>query len=235
MNLLLHIRSLLPLLIGFALLASLAACSSDNGDDRTSERNAEAQEEARDSNGNGSVRGAVGAVRQLGRALDQARSGEGGAAESVDFRELRDLLPTDAPGMERTDAGGERQSMGGFSISQAKAEFRGDDGSMEVKIVDGGGFGALTMLGAAWMMTEMDRESSSGFERTTRFRGYPAYEKLEMRGNRQRSELQFVVADRFFVTLNGNNVDVDALHRVANDIDVRQLEGMKDVGRQAGD
>lgn len=122
--------------------------------------------------------------------------------------------------------------MGGFNISRAEGEYRDADDSsrrIELQITDAGGFGRMMMFGATWMQMEVDRESSTGYERTTEFEGYPAYEKFED-GNRQRSELQLVVGDRFFVSADGHNVDMDDLKDAVRAIDLDDLEDMRDVG-----
>lgn len=171
------------------------------------------------------------APASIAEALGEAFGGEGRATETVDFRTLRDLLPEDARGMERTDASGEKTGMAGFSVSQARGEYRSDDGGRRItlQIVDGGGMGRMAMLGASWLQMDFDRESTDGYERTTTYRGYPALEKLRT-GDRPRAELQFVVADRFFVSADGHNVEMDALKDAAERIDFGALENLREAG-----
>jgi len=163
-------------------------------------------------------------------ALNEAFGGEG-SVETVDFRTLRDLLPEGLDDMERVDASGERAGVAGFSFSQAEGEYRSDDGERRIslQVVDGGGVAQMTMLGATWMRMDFDRESTDGYERTTEFEGYPAFEKMRT-GDRPRSELSFVVADRFLVTANGQNVEMDELKDAVRDIDLGELEDMRDEG-----
>jgi hypothetical protein len=164
-------------------------------------------------------------------ALNQALGGEGGRVETVDFRTLRDLLPEELDGMERVDASGERAGVAGFSFSQAEGEYRSDDGERRIslQIVDGGGLAQMTMLGAAWMQVEVDRESGDGYERTTEYEGHPAYEK-ERSGASPRSELSVVVAERFLVTANGQNVRMDELKDAVGELDLGELEDLRDEG-----
>lgn len=163
-------------------------------------------------------------------AINRALGGEG-SVEPVDFRTLRDLLPEELSGMERVDASGERAGVAGFSFSQAEGEYRSDDGErrIDLQIVDGGGIAQMTMLGAAWMQVEIDRESSDGYERTTEFEGYPAFEKLRS-GPSPRSELSLVVAERFLVTANGQSVEMDELKAAVEQLDLDELEDMRDAG-----
>lgn len=163
-------------------------------------------------------------------ALNQAFGGEG-SVETVDFRVLRDLLPDELDGMERVDASGERAGVAGFSFSQAEGEYRSDDGERRIslQIVDGGGIAQMTMLGATWMQVEIDREDSNGYERTTEYEGYPAFEKVRT-GDRPRSELSVIVAERFLVTANGQNVEMDELKDAVEELDLGELEDMRDEG-----
>lgn len=164
-------------------------------------------------------------------ALNQAFGGEGGGVETVDFRTLRDMLPVELDDMERVEASGERAGVAGFSFSQAEGEYRSDDGERRIslQIVDGGGLAQMTMLGAAWMQVEVDREDDNGYERTTDHEGYPAYEK-ERSGPSPRSELSVVVAERFLVTANGQNVRMDELKDAVGDLDLGDLEDLRDEG-----
>ncbi len=164
-------------------------------------------------------------------ALGEAFGGKGRAAETVDFRVLRDLLPEELEDMERVDASGEKTGMAGFSFSRAEGEYRSDDGEHRVtlQIIDGGGVGQMALLGASWLQMDFDRESDDGYEKTTKYEGYPAFEKMST-GDRPRSELQFVVAERFFVSAEGQNVEMDDLKDALEEIDFDELEDLRDVG-----
>jgi hypothetical protein len=198
-------------------------CGSD--DPAEAERDVAAERDAeRERAADDPVSSVVGA---LGEAF-----GGGQSVESVDFRTLRDLLPDELDDMERVDASGERTGVAGFSFSQAEGEYRGDDGDRRIslQIIDGGGLAQMTMLGASWMQMEVDRENSDGYERTTEFEGYPAFEKVRT-GARPRSELSFVVAERFLVTANGQNVEMDELKDAVEEIDLDELEDLREKGR----
>jgi hypothetical protein len=224
-----------PVLMAFAVVALVAISGCRVGGDSV-----DPDEVARDDDRTPTLReGLAGArdgltgVRDAVRGFQEAQQDEearGRVVETVDFRRLRDLLPERAAGMDRVDASGERQTMGGFSLSNAKAEYRDDDRSVRVQITDAGGTAAFALLGAAWMMADFDRESSDGYERTTTFEGHRAYEKLEERRNR--AQLQLVVANRFFVSAEGRNASMDDLRRTVRAIDLRGLEAMRDEGRE---
>ena len=218
-------------LLGLALCLTLLpfiGCGSDDGgyESRDSDTRRDSRDAERDSEADPDD--IVGSITE---AFNGAFSGEGRATETVDFRTLRDLLPEELDDFERTDASGERTGVAGFSFSQAEGEYRSDDGErrLDVQIVDAGGIGQMAVLGASWMQMDFDRENSDGYEKTTEFEGYPAFEKLRA-GDRPRSELQFVVADRFFVSANGQNVEMDDLKDALEEIDYDELEDLWDVG-----
>ena len=87
----------------------------------------------------------------------------------------------------------------------------------------------FAMVGAAWMMIDVDRESSDGFERTSTFEGGKSYEKYNE--STARGELQFIVAERFLVSLEGSGITMDDLYEAARDIDLHGLEAMREEGR----
>lgn len=215
------------LLIAFTV-ASLG-CRSGDDDVRAAERDAAEEAERRPSLREG-LAGARDAARGMRDALEGMSGENGVVTETVDFRRLRDLLPERAAGLSRTDASGERQSFGGVSVSTARAEYREDDRTLTVQIMDAAGTGAFALMGAAWLMAEFDRETSDGYERTTTFEGHRAFEKLDERTGR--AELQVVVENRFLVSIEGRNVSMSDVQRAARDIDLRSLARMRDEGRQ---
>lgn len=219
-------RRAFPLLLCFFFLIAAAGCGAD--DSAEPEATPDTAERSTD---DASEDGPNDPVSAITGALNQAFGGDGERVEPVDFRALRDLLPDELDDMERVDASGERTGVAGFSFSQAEGEYRSDDGERQIslQIVDGGGIAQMTMLGAAWMQVDIDRENSDGYERTTEYEGYPAFEK-QRSGDRPRSELSFVIADRFLVTANGQNVEMDELKDAVEELDLDELEDMRDEG-----
>jgi hypothetical protein len=163
--------------------------------------------------------------------MQDAMSGEGEAVEPIDFRVLRDMLPEDLPGMERTNAEGQKSGAMGIKVSQAEATYQGEDNSrVEITIIDMGTMKSAAMFGYAWLMAEIDRESDTGYERTTKFKGYPAYEKMERSGNTERFESQVVVGERFVVAIKATNATEEQIDTARNSIDYDDLEDRKDEG-----
>ena len=180
------------------------------------------------------------AMEKAQEAMQQAFGGEGGTVkESVDFRKLQDLLPKDIAGLDRTSYEGERTSIGflGMQLSNAKAQYEDGDESMEISITDLGTLTGILKMGyTAWLQTEIDRESDRGFERTRKFRSggkeYPSFEKFEGSGDKGHCEIQVWVAERFIVSVEGRNVEMDQCEEARDEISFRQLDRMKDVGTE---
>lgn len=162
------------------------------------------------------------AMKQFG----QESEGES-AVQPVDFRELKGLLPASLPGLTRSGAEGEKTSVMGIKVSEAHASYDNDAGaSVRIKITDMGsvsGFVGLATL--AWTHAEIDRETDSGYERTTTYNGHKAYEKYDT--ETQGGEIQVFVEGRFVVEVEGSNVTMDVLKAAAGTIDMAKLASMK--------
>ena len=215
-----------PLLILAALALPLAACGGA-GDA------AVADAEVEDT-------GQPGVLGQLGQMQDAAEQMQAAAerppADPVNFRVLRDQLPEAIDGMERTNAEGATQSAMGFTISEATATYSGpasDAGTPELtlKIADYGAMPSVALMGMAWTMTDVDRETSTGYEKTVQMAGHRGYRTYDTES--RRGEFSLSVAERFLVQVTGQNVDDAQVERALRAVNVDALAAMRDEGRQA--
>lgn len=208
--------SRLPLLLALVALP-LAGCGGDAS-----------SEEIEDTG----TSGMFGRMQDMANAAEEMQAAaEREPAEPVNFRELRETLPETLDGMERTNAEGATQSTMGFSISEAEATYEGaeGDGRIELSVMDYGAVPALGMMGFAWTMTEVDRETSTGYEKTIRMgenKGFRKYDTASERG-----EFSLVVAERFVVQVDGRDVTDDQIEDALRSVDLDALEGMRDAGR----
>jgi len=157
---------------------------------------------------------------------------QGSKVESVDFRKLKELIPEELDGMKRTSAKGEKTNSFGIKVSQAEGDFKSEDGQQNIKltIIDLGSMKGLTGMALfAWTMADIDKETDDGYEKTTEFEGYKAFEKYNTSSNS--GDLEVIVGDRFMVKGEGWGVDMDAIHNAVRSIDLGSLEGMKDEGK----
>jgi hypothetical protein len=112
----------------------------------------------------------------------------------------------------------------GFKVSTAEARYKEDDSSIKVTILDVAGTGALMGM-AAWTMIDMDKENENGYEKTTKYKGFKAFEKYNSKN--KDGEMAVIVASRFIVTVSGNNVEMDKIKSTLDDIDLGKLEDLE--------
>ena len=168
------------------------------------------------------------AVDALQAFADKAKEmGSREAVDPIDFRKLKELMPEKIGGMSRTEATGEKSGAMGFTVSTAHAKYKGEgDENIDIEIVDTGGIaGVSTMALAGWSMAEIDKETTTGYEKTTKIEGYKAFEKYDNDG--KSGELNVLVADRFVVNVQGDHVTVDQLKGALKDLDLAKLGDLK--------
>lgn len=154
----------------------------------------------------------------------------GAAVEPVPFRDLQALLPARAAGLDRTDDSGETTQAYGVSMSQAEATYGGGDRTVDLSIIDLGSMQSMALYGYSWLMTDVNIETEEGFERTTTFEDFPAFESSKQRGRGIESAFQVIVAQRFAVAANGDNVSLDDLKAAVGAVDLQQLSSLRSYG-----
>jgi len=169
-----------------------------------------------------------GAVEALQQFADKAKDMQNKEpVDPIDFRKLKELLPEEISGFKRTEASGEKSGAMGFTISTAEARYKGDDdASVKVEIFDTGGVaGVATMALASWTMADIDKETETGYEKTTKLEGYKAFEKYNSQS--KSGELNVLVADRYVVNVNGNNITVEQLKSILANLNLAKLADLK--------
>jgi hypothetical protein len=156
-----------------------------------------------------------------------SKSGTAQPSASVDFRQLKTLLPNTLPGFQRTAASGDQTGAFGMTLSKAEGRYESSDNrSIDLTISDIGSMSGLAAMATyAWTASSFDRETDTGYEKTTTFKGYKAYEKYDK--DSQDSEIAVMVKDRFVVEAQGNAVKMDELRRVLDQVDLGKLADLK--------
>jgi len=151
----------------------------------------------------------------------------GPRVEPVNFRDLKALLPEELPGYKRTSATGEKSGAMGLVMSQAKADYSGDGGAhIGMKLIDVGNLAGPLALGiAGWASVEIDRETETGYEKSTVLGGNKAFEKYDTRS--KHGEVNVLVGNRFVVEVRGSNVKIDDLKAAAGKLDLAKLATLK--------
>ena len=88
----------------------------------------------------------------------------------------------------------------------------------------------LTAMAAGWAMVDIDKESDTGYEKTTTYKGQKAHEQYTKES--QHGEIEVLVGNRFIVEAKGNSVKMDDLKAALGKIDIGKLDGMKTQGVQ---
>jgi len=156
---------------------------------------------------------------------------EGKKVNPVDFRELKALLPETVGNLKRTNIEGEKVAAMGMNISNANADYSDAENStsIDLKITDLGSVSGLSGMAAyGWYMVDIDKEDDNGYEKTITYKGNKGYEKYDTQG--KYGELSILVAKRFIVEANGNNVSMDQMKAAVDMIDLGKLESWKEVG-----
>jgi hypothetical protein len=164
------------------------------------------------------------AMQQAAAAVSQ----QSGGAEPASAEALADRLPDEVDGLERVEVERTESGAMGMKMSATVGRYENDEGRhVTIAITDISGMGAAGMMSAAaWAMTDFDRTTDTGYDRTSRFEGFKALESESRAGGRVNTELAIVVAERFIVRIEGRDVDIDALKDAARALDLRGLSRM---------
>ena len=210
------------------VLLLLAACKSP--EQKAAEDVAKNMEEANKQMAGATKNGQVdmgAAMNALGAAMGGANGGK--KVETVDYKVLKEMLPDNVGGLKRTDATGEKTAAMGMQVSNAEGRYSDNQGkNATVKITDIGSMTGLAGMAAyAWAMTDVDRESDTGYEKTANFNGYKSHEKWDKSSNY--GEISVLVGGRFVVEASGS-MEMNALKDALSKVDLKKLDGMKNQG-----
>ncbi len=166
---------------------------------------------------------------QLSKAADEmtkTMSGDQKPVPPVPFKSLEAFLPSALGDMTTKGPEGESATMGEWSYSQAKIGFSGKGGEeARIEIFD---YAHISMLYApfqmAWNM-KISKESSEGYERTTKVGSWPAFEKWEIGGKSM--EVNVLVGDRFIVSVHTNGLAEGAAKDILSKMDLNKLASQK--------
>lgn len=175
-----------------------------------------------------------GDVGKVGDAMKQMGQALGGSVkvEPVDFRTLKELLPETIAGMKKVSSEGSRTNVMGVASAKAEATYEdGKGGRIVLDITDVGTLTGVTAMAFAWINVEIDKEGTSGYERTTTVEGRKAYERYDKAA--RSGELDVLVAGRFIVGARATGVDMKAFKEAVAKLDLARLEALKMQGLPA--
>jgi len=167
---------------------------------------------------------ALGAV--LGAAL-----GGGSKVEALAPDRLKPFMPETLSGLPRREMSAERNAAMGLQISEGKARYGDGQGrDLSLEITDMGGAQGVMMF-AGWAAIESEKQTESGYEKTTREDGRIVHE--EWNSARKSGEYSIVLGERFVVKVSGDAADIGQLKAALASIDLKALEALKGEGLKA--
>lgn len=161
------------------------------------------------------------AMQGMAQAMGGANGGK--ASEPVSFRDLQTAFPA-VSGWTMDKPKGERMTAP-VAFSQTEARFKNGAQAIEVKIVDSAFNQILVAPWAMFLTAGYEKETDSGYEKSTTVAGHPGFEKWNE--SRKDGELNLVVAKRFLVSVEGDDLtDMQQLHAFASQIDFGKLAAL---------
>lgn len=215
-QILMCIRTHFPLLM---IVLSLCLYSCGGGSNSAQETAEQAAEEA-SSGGSSAAESVEGAMEEMKKQMQ----GDGEAKEVTDFRELKKLLPEELAGLERSSHTGQKTGAMGFKIAAAEAVYEGENGRLEVVLTDFAGMGRAMLSMVPWAEIEIDKETDTGYERTTMIKGYKAFEEYDSQA--KRGKISIIADGRFVVAIEGDNVEAKVMRDALDGIDLEALSAM---------
>jgi hypothetical protein len=140
----------------------------------------------------------------------------------VAFGDLIEFLPGNAGGLKRREPKGETTTVGNWQYSQAEVDFGSVDGSrsLDVGIFDYAHIPFLYIPFTAIIGMNVSKESTDGYQRSTKIAGYPGFEEWNRSGT---SEAVVVLGDRFIVKASTRGLGEGAARKVLEGMDLKGL------------
>jgi len=219
--------------VAVGLIAALGVVAGCGKDDAAAESKAAAKDDAASSDAGGmpTEEQMAKQAEDTRKALAQMSGGK--EIKPVETKDLKALLPETLGGGKRGGVESQRISSGGVDIATMKTSYdvesaEGDETpkpGFSVEIMDLGNLsGSMAMGYAAWAMTQYEKETDTGYEKTTKHKGFPAMEKYDRES--KSGEIHVYVAKRFVVQVSGHDATIEQIRAAVDGIDVSKLEAL---------
>jgi hypothetical protein len=157
-----------------------------------------------------------------------AVSGSNGPVEALAPDQIKAFLPDSLGSLKRTSTSAQRNNAMGMQISEATAEYSGDNNQrITLEVTDTGGAKGFMAMAAA-MAPEEEKETDHGYEKTYTANGNMVHEAWDTQS--KSGEYSVVLGKRFTVKANGNVDSIDQLKQAVTSVDMSKLESLKDAG-----
>jgi len=145
-------------------------------------------------------------------------------AAPIAAAELKALLPESIGELKRESIESGGGDVAGIGGSSAKAAYVAGDKRLRLSVTDLGGLGGMAAL-AGWANMTSDRETPTEVEKTYKAGNRTVHEKQRKDGGS--SEYTVLLANGVVVEAQGDRVDVAALKKVVEGIDLGKVESLK--------
>ncbi len=161
------------------------------------------------------------AARELNRMQEDIQDLQ--EQEPLTNEDLKKWLPEELKDMKRTSYRAGQLGMASIASIEATYQEENSDKKLNVRVIDGAGQMGASMTAGVRMMLSQDFEEDSNREsrRTIKKKGMKVIETY--RKNSNDSKLEFLHDDRFFVSLEGDNMDLDELWDRVDELDFDDL------------
>lgn len=142
----------------------------------------------------------------------------------VDYHKLKACLPETLAGLKRTHVEGSKMAFGPTVLSNAKADYGGEDGkpSVNVEAVSYGDYEMIKQMSMAFTLTNIDTESDDGFQKTMPVHGHPGLVDYKIKD--KSGSITVGAGARILVTVTLNNITADELKAIGEALPLNELE-----------
>ena len=147
--------------------------------------------------------------------------------EAVEYQKLLPILPEPPSGWTADKPEGSTEDVGGFKITNAHRDYRKGDGekapSAAISILDSvANPDYVSATTEAW---KSNSDSSEGYAKSVSIDGNPGFETFEK--DTKHAALWVMIADRYFVQIELQNQEPNALQDWIKRIDLKKLAAIK--------
>lgn len=152
-------------------------------------------------------------------------------AGPVGFDLLRAIVPDTLPGLSRREVSNVDGGVAGVDARSVAVEYGTGEGDESVRLVvtDLGPLRGDQGAGSGWAPLAIDSETETGYERTTRLEGHPAFERYGIVDGERRGEVSVVVGRRFVVEARGSQVGMEVLRDVVRASNLARLRAIAEA------
>lgn len=144
--------------------------------------------------------------------------------KAVPGETLKAMLPGAlGGGFARTEVSANSGSAAGIGASNAEGRYVSGDSSIRLSVTDMAAMGAMATLGGA-LNVQSSKETASGYEKVGKVNGRMTSEEYDRQS--RHGKYMVMVADRFAIEADGDQVDMNQLKAAVGTVNAGQLEAM---------